>query len=700
MSVIVARALPEIDGFKPSQRRLLYTMYLMGLLTGPRTKSANVVGQTMKLNPHGDSAIYDTMVRLSRGNETLLHPYVDSKGNFGKSYSRDMASAASRYTEVKLSPIASCLFGDIGKDTVGFSDNYDNTMKEPVLLPVSFPAILVNPNIGIAVAMSSSIPSFNLAEICNTTAALIRDPGHDVKTSLLAPDFPGGGYVIHDTDVFDKIIKTGRGSVRIRSRYEKSSGRIEITEIPPTATIESIMDRISDLIKQGRVREISDMRDETDLRGLRLTIDLKRGVDAEKLMARLFRLTPLEDNFICNITVLLDGVPRQLSVRDLLVEWIAFRRNCVRRRTKYEMRLKEQRLHLLNGLSKILLDIDKAIAVIRGTREEREVVPNLIIAFGIDEEQAEYIAQIRLRHLNRENLLNRVNERERLINEIDGLEKTLADDKLIDRILIEELDEVVKTYAEPRKTQILYNSAVFEESSDEEPPPNYPVTVFFTKEGYFKKITPQSLRMSGEQRFKEGDSLLSSVECGNTSQLLFFTNRRQVYKCRTSTFEDSKASVIGDYVANTLAMPEGEYAVAMAVTDDYRGYVLFFYSDGKASKVPLSAYETKLNRKKLSNAYSPKSDIVNVFSSVEDEEYAIFSSNDRMLIIGSGLIPIKQTKETQGTGIMMLRKNALVKSVAKASHIRISSAQRFRSKNLPAAGGIVREGDIAFPGDL
>ena len=696
MSVIIARALPEIDGFKPSHRKLLYTMYLMGLLTGTRTKSANVVGQTMKLNPHGDGPIYETMVRLSRGNETLLHPYIDSKGNFGKNYSRDMAYAAARYTEVKLAPIAEQIFTDIDSDTVIFTDNYDNTMKEPMLLPVTFPTILVNSNIGIAVGMASSIPSFNLAEVCETTVALLKNPGHNILTTLKAPDFPGGGYYLYDRDTLNEIYETGRGSVRIRSRYEKIGNSVEITEIPPTTTIEAVMDRISDCIKQGKIREINDMRDETDLRGLRLTIDTKRGTDIEKLMVKLFRTTPLEDNFSCNFTVLINGGPRQIGVRELLLEWISFRRNCVRRRTKFNIDLKEHRLHILDGLSKVLLDIDKAITIIRRTQDEREVIPNLIIGFGIDEIQANYIADNRLTNLTREYILNRVNEREKLIKELDELDKILSDINLVDKIIMEEQARVAKKFVQPRKTSILYETASYEDEAPDDIP-DYPVTVFFTKEGYFKKITPQSLRMNGEQKYKEGDSLLFYAECTNKTHLLFFTNHRQVYKCKAYDFEDSKASVIGDYVANTLEMPEGEYAVAMAVTDDYEGNAIFFYRDGRIGKVSLSAYETKQNRKKLTNAYSTKSDIVKLFSGKLEKEYAMFSSNGRMLIINSILISEKKAKETIGVNVMSLRKGANLENVVDISELDIKTPYKFRSRNIPAAGGIIKEGDITIP---
>ncbi len=696
MSVIVSRALPEIDGFKPAHRKLLYTMYLMGLLKGQRTKSANVVGQTMKLNPHGDAAIYETMVRMSRGNETLLHPYIDSKGNFGKAYSRDMAYAASRYTEVKLADISAELFSDIGKDTVDFVDNYDNSMKEPTLFPTTFPSILVNYNIGIAVGMASAICSFNLNEVCETTAALLKNPEHDIASTLKAPDFPGGGELLYDPAAIREIYETGRGSIRVRGRYayDKQSNCIEITEIPPTTTVEAIMDRVSELVKAGKVRELSDMRDETDLKGLRLTLDLKRGVDPDKLMQKLFKLTPLEDTFGCNFNVLIAGTPRLMGVREILEEWTAFRRECIRRRVSYDLAGKKERLHLLEGLSKILLDIDRAIKTVRETEEEREVVPNLMIDFGIDETQAEYVAEIKLRHLNREYILNRVSESDKLREEIDELQKILADRRRVDRIIMLEQAEVAKKHARPRRTKILYDLPE-DEPLEEESVPDYPVHLFYTKQGYFKKITPLSLRMGGEQKLKEGDEIEVHCESKNNSSLLFFTDKRRVYKARAADFADGKASVLGDFVPSVLKMDEDEHPTAFAVYEDYRGHIVFFYKNGKAARVPLSSFETKLNRKRLQNAYSKASDLAAVRVCPEDEEFAIFSTAGRMLLVNTALIPEKQTKDTLGVGIMTLKKNAEVARVVPLSELELENPHRYRTRTLPAAGALLRPEDAA-----
>ncbi|MEG1384308.1 MAG: DNA gyrase subunit A [Oscillospiraceae bacterium] len=696
MSVIVSRALPEIDGFKPSHRKLLYTMYLMGLLTGTRTKSTNVVGQTMKLNPHGDQAIYETLVRLSRGNETLLHPYIDSKGNFGKSYSRDMAYAASRYTEVKLAEISSQLFSDISKNAIDFIDNYDNTMKEPSLLPTTFPAILVNSNIGIAVGMASSICPFNLSEVCETAVALIKNPNHDITLTLKAPDFPGGGELLYDADIMRQIYETGRGSVRIRSKYVYESVRncIEITEIPPSTTIEAIMDKIAEHIKFGKIKELSDMRDETDLRGLRLTLDLKRGTDVEKLMQKLFKLTPIEDSFSCNFTVLINGMPKLLGVREILREWTDFRRNCVRRRTAFDMKGKEDRLHLLNGLAKILLDIDKSIKIIRETSEEKEVVPNLMIGFAIDEIQANYIAEIKLRQLNREYILNRISETEKLKEEISALRAILEDSRLVDRIIIEEQAAVAQKYIQPRKTKIMYEAPT-EYIEEIEEIPDYPVTIFYTSEGYFKKFTPQSLRMSGEHKLKENDDIIFTRECKNDINLLFFTNMHQVYKCKANDFDDCKTSVIGDFVAAKLDMAEGEYPIAVISTEEFKGSILFFYDSGKVAKVPMSSFETKLNRKKLTNAFCAKAELVRAVECVDEQEFAIFSSAGRMLLVNSALVPLKQAKDTLGVAVMTLKKGVTVKRVVEASTLELVDPHRYRTRNLPAAGAIIREDDIA-----
>lgn len=694
MSVIVSRAIPEIDGFKPSHRKLLYTMYKMGLLTGARTKSANVVGATMKLNPHGDQAIYETLVRLSRGCEALLHPYVDSKGNFGKAYSRDMAYAASRYTEVKLDPIANELFRDIDEDTVDMVDNYDNTMKEPTLFPVTFPSVLVNSNIGIAVGMASSICPFNLAEVCETTIAVLKNPEHDLLETLHAPDFPGGGYIVYDEQALRRIYDTGRGGIRVRARYtyDRANNCIDVTEIPPTATVEAIMDKVVDLVKAGKIREIADMRDETDLNGLKLTFDLKRGVDPDRLMQRLFKLTPLEDSFSCNFNVLIGGMPRVCGVRTLIEEWAAFRSECVRRRVFRQLNKKKEKLHLLEGLSRILLDIDKAVRIVRETQEEREVVPNLMIGFGIDEMQAEYVAEIRLRQLNREHILKRTEEIGQLRDDIAEMESILEHREKIRAIIISELENVGKKYAKPRRS-LLYYPTEGEDEAGEEPAPDYAVHLFFTREGYFKKITPQSLRMSGEHKLKEGDTVTQAVEATNNSDLLFFTDRGQVYKAKASDFDDTKASVMGDYIPARLGMDEGESAVYMAVTADYAGYMLFVFQNGKAAKVDLAGYATKTNRKKLVGAYSTASPLAGIFQLAQDAEYLLTSSAGRMLIVHTGAVAVKTTRSTQGVAVMTLKKNNFVERVRPFEEGMVANPHRFRTKTLPAAGALPRAED-------
>ena len=699
MSVILSRAIPEIDGFKPSHRKLLYTMYKMGLLTSARTKSANVVGQTMRLNPHGDAAIYETLVRLSRGYEALLYPYVDSKGNFGKAYSRDMAYAASRYTEVKLEKICQELFSDIDKDTVDFVDNYDATMKEPKLLPVTYPGILVNANMGIAVGMASSICPFNLGEVCETTIALMNDPNHDISSTLTAPDFPGGGYILYNKAELDKIYSTGRGSVTVRSRYtyDKQNNCIDITEIPPTTTIEAIMDKVIDLIKAGRIREIADMRDETDLSGLKITIDLKRGTDPDKLMQKLFRLTPLEDNFSCNFNVLVGGMPKVMGVGELLSEWIAFREDCVKRRIYFDLTKKKEKLHLLRGLEKILLDIDKAIRIVRETEEEREVVPNLMIGFGIDETQAEFVAEIRLRQLNREYILKRTDEIGELEKDIAEMESTLQSRRKIRSVITSELRQVIKKYSQPRKSILIFPSDEPQEA-EEDDTPDYPVNLFFTREGYFKKITNQSLRMSADQKLKEGDSITQSVTATNRSELLFFTDKCQVYKTTAADFDDTKASVLGDYLPAKLGMDSGENPVFMAVTTDYQGYLLFAFENGKAAKVPLSAYATKTRRRKLANAYSDKARLVQALQLSEDCEVLFTSSDTRMLIVHSGLIPAKVTKDTQGVAVMALKKKHLLVS-ARIYDGGFADPKRYMVRTLPGAGALPKDGDAtAHPG--
>ncbi|MGI5888958.1 MAG: DNA gyrase subunit A [Oscillospiraceae bacterium] len=697
MSVIVSRAIPEIDGFKPSHRKLLYTMYLMGLLNGPRTKSANIVGQTMKLNPHGDGPIYDTMVRLSRGNETLLHPYIDSKGNFGKAYSRDMAYAASRYTEAKLAPISAELFADIKKNAVDMVDNYDGTMKEPVLFPVTFPSVLVNSNIGIAVGMASNVCSFNLAEVCETEVALLRNPDHDIMTTLKGPDFSGGGYLIYDEAAMKEIYETGRGSIRIRSRYsyDEKNHRIEVTEIPPTTTVEAIIDKMAELVKQGKLREISDIRDETDLSGLKLAIEVKRGTDINALMKKLFKITPLEDTFSANFTILVDGYPQTMGIRDILRAWTDFRRSCIKRRTQFDIDADEKKLHLLLGLKEILLDIDKAVKIVRDTKYEKEVVPNLMIGFGIDEEQAEYIAEIKLRHLNREYILSRLEEIEKLQSEIADLKDIISDKRKIDRVIISEQAAVARQYVQKRRTHILYD---VDDSVEEEPEKEYPVTLFFTKEGYFKKITPQSLRLSSEQRLKEGDRVITSVETTTGAKLLFFTNMCQVYLAKCSDFEDTKASAMGTFAAVKLGMDDGEVATHMVATEDYKGNVLMFYSNGKIANVPLSSFATKSNRKKLTGAYCAKQQLVSVMYAHDPQEFAVFSDSGRMLLVNSALVPEKALRSTLGVSVMKLRKGAAVSDVKPVSEIKISSPDKFRAKNFPAAGGIIRLGDVEDAG--
>lgn len=689
MSVILSRAIPEIDGFKPSHRKLLYMMYKMGLLNGGRTKSANIVGATMKLNPHGDSAIYDTMVRLSRGYEALLHPYVDSKGNFGKFYSRDMAWAASRYTEAKLDAICNELFRDIDKDTVDFVDNYDNTMKEPSLLPVAFPSVLVNANTGIAVGMASNICSFNLREICETTAALIRDPDHDIKSTLPAPDFTGGCQIIYDENVINQVYETGRGSIKLRAKYvyDKSANCIDILSIPSTTTCEVIIEKVIDLVKQGKVKEISDIRDETGIDGLKITIDLKRGIDADKLMTKLYRFTTLEDSYACNFNVLIAGVPRVLGVKALLEEWIAFRIECVRRRTYFDRNKKADKLHLLRGLEKILLDIDKAVKIVRETDEESEVVPNLMIGFGIDEIQAEYVAEIKLRHLNREYILKRTKDLEDLEKEIAELDEILKSKARIKTIIVKELKSIAEKYGQPRKSIIIYDDvARYEEETVEIP--DYPVNLFFTKEGYFKKITPQSLRMSGEQKLKDGDEIIQELEFTNNCDLLFFTDRCQVYKAKADDFAQTKASVLGDYVAAKLGFDEGENAVKMVATKDYKGMLLFAFENGKAAKVPLESYATKTNRKKLTGAYSDKSPLVGLLYMPEDEEVLFKASSGNMLLVHTGALALKTTRSTQGVAVLKPKKGHRLFSVERYKEGIFTNPKRYRTASLPARGAL------------
>lgn len=696
MSIILSRAIPQIDGFKPSHRKLLYTMYNMGLLQSGTIKSANIVGRTMQLNPHGDAAIYETMIRLSRGNETLLYPYVESKGNFGKAYSKNMVYAASRYTEAKLAPICHELFDDIKSDTVDFVDNYDNTMKEPTLLPVTFPSILCNVTTGIAAGMASSIASFNLKEICDTTIALMKNPDHEVSDTLLAPDFVGGGYILYDKEEFDKIYRTGRGSVKVRAKYsyDKKYNCIDITQIPPTTTSEAIIDKIVELVKTNKIKEISDVRDETDLSGLKITIDLKRGVDPDKFMAKLYKSTPLQDSFSCNFNVLIKGRPMVLGVRDILLEWVDFRLECIRRRVTFNLNKKKNQLHLLKGLSKILLDIDKAIKIVRETESESEVVPNLMIGFGIDEIQAEYVAEIKLRHLNREYILKRIKDIEQLENEIVELEDILSSKNKMKKIIIKELEQVTKKYDNGRKSEILYS---IDESVEEETVeiPDYPVTLFITEHGYFKKIKTANLRMSGEQKIKEGDTFLPEIECSNKDELLFFTNQCQVYKAKVDDFADTKASVLGEYVPGKLEMAEDEQVVYTAVISDYTGYMIFVFENGKLAKVDMASYATKTNRKKLINAYSNKSPLAQAIYIKEDTELVICSSSGRMLLVNTGAILPKTTKDTQGISAMKLKKTHKVVSLHIYQEGEFEKAWRFRAKNLPAAGALPSENDVA-----
>ena len=695
MSVIVSRAIPEIDGFKPSHRKLLYTMYKMGLLTGGRTKSANIVGQTMRLNPHGDAAIYETMVRLARGNETLLHPFVDSKGNFGKVYSRDMSYAASRYTEAKLDSICAELFRDIDSDTVDMVDNYDATMKEPSLLPTTFPNVLVSANQGIAVGMASNICSFNLKEVCDTTIALMRNPDHDVLETLPGPDFSTGGQLLFDEAAAREIYSTGRGSFKLRAKWQyiKEGNLIEITEIPYTTATEVIMDKVADLIKAGKIKEIADMRDETDLGGMKLTIDLKRGVDPEKLMQKLFRMTPLQDSFPCNFNILIAGMPKVMGVAEILTEWTAWRTDCVKRRLFYQIQKKEDRLHLLKGLERILLDIDKAIAIIRETELESEVVPNLMIGFGIDEVQANYVAEIKLRNINKEYILKQTRAIDDLEQEIADLRSTLESSRKLKNVIIKELEEVSKKYGKPRKTEILYELQETEPEEEENAVPDYPVTVFLSREGYLKKITQQSLRMSGEQKFKEGDSLLMSREATNRAEFLVFTDRFQCYKSRLSDFEDSKASLLGDYLPQRLGFEQGETMVSLVFCGDYKGFVLFFFENGKAAKVPLSAYETKTNRKKLTGAYSDKSPLVTVLALDTDEQMAVYSSDGRAAIFSTAQLNPKTTRNTQGVAVLTLKKKAVLSSAVLLSRSGIVNESRYRTKAIPSAGSILKEED-------
>lgn len=691
MSVIVSRALPEIDGFKPSHRKLLYTMYKMGLLTGARTKSANIVGQTMKLNPHGDMAIYETMVRLARGNEALLHPYVDSKGNFGKAYSRDMSFAASRYTEAKLDPICAEIFADIDRDIVDFVPNYDNSMTEPVLLPTRFPAVLVNNNVGIAVSMASNICSFNLSEVCETAAALMKNPEHDIVSTLKGPDFPGGGFILQDENELRRIYATGRGSVKVRSKYiyDKAANCIEVTEIPPTTTIEAIIDKIVEQVKLGKLKEISDVRDESDLSGLKITIDLKRGQDSEAVMKKLFRITPLQDVFSCNFNILVGGMPKVMGVAEILEQWTDFRIACVKRKTKFELARKKEKLHLLTGLKKILLDIDKAIKIIRETEDDAEVVPNLMIGFGIDETQAEYVADIKLRNINKGYILKRIEEIDSLKEEIADMEDILSSERRVKQIIISELGDIAKKYGKPRKTMFIYGTED-EENETEEEIPDYPVNLFFTREGYFKKITPQSLRMSGEQKLKENDEIIETYDGSNRAELLFFTDKFQVYKARACDFEDGKASVMGDYLPVKLELDPDERIIKMIAAEDYSGTLVMFFENGKCAKVPMASFETKTRRKKLANAYNDGSPLVSMTLIDGDCEFMLSSDAGKVMIFNTVLILPKAARDTQGVQVMRLTR-AKLRSAVKYKDGMIKDADSYRTKTVPVAGTLYDE---------
>lgn len=691
MSVIVSRALPEIDGFKPSHRKLLYTMYKMGLLTGARTKSANIVGQTMKLNPHGDMAIYETMVRLARGNEALLHPYVDSKGNFGKAYSRDMSFAASRYTEAKLDPICAEIFADIDRDIVDFVPNYDNSMTEPVLLPTRFPAVLVNNNVGIAVSMASNICSFNLSEVCETAAALMKNPEHDIVSTLKGPDFPGGGFILQDENELRRIYATGRGSVKVRSKYiyDKAANCIEVTEIPPTTTIEAIIDKIVEQVKLGKLKEISDVRDESDLSGLKITIDLKRGQDSEAVMKKLFRITPLQDIFSCNFNILVGGMPKVMGVAEILEQWTDFRITCVKRKTKFELARKKEKLHLLTGLKKILLDIDKAIKIIRETEDDAEVVPNLMIGFGIDETQAEYVADIKLRNINKGYILKRIEEIDSLKEEIADMEDILSSERRVKQIIISELGDIAKKYGKPRKTMFIYGTED-EENEAEEEIPDYPVNLFFTREGYFKKITPQSLRMSGEQKLKENDEIIETYDGSNRAELLFFTDKFQVYKARACDFEDGKASVMGDYLPVKLELDPDERIIKMIAAEDYSGTLVMFFENGKCAKVPMASFETKTRRKKLANAYNDGSPLVSMTLIDGDCEFMLSSGAGKVMIFNTVLILPKAARDTQGVQVMRLTR-AKLRSAVKYKDGMIKDADSYRTKTVPVAGTLYDE---------
>ena len=694
MSVIVSRAIPEIDGFKPSHRKLLYTMFKMGLLTGARTKSANIVGQTMRLNPHGDAAIYETMVRLSAGYEALLTPFVDSKGNFGKVYSRDMSYAASRYTEAKLSAICAEVFKDIDKNNVDFADNYDGSMQEPTLLPTAYPNVLVSANSGIAVGMASQICGFNLNEVCTTAINYLRDPEADIMATMPAPDFPTGGEIIYDRREMEEIYRTGRGSFKVRAKWRHIAKEniIEIYEIPYTTTSEAVIDKVAELIKTGKIREINDMRDETDLGGLRLAIDLKRGADPEKLMQKLFKMTTLQDSFPCNFNILVAGNPRVMGVREILDEWTAWRMECIRRRVYFDLNKKQEKLHLLKGLARILLDIDKAIEIIRNTELEADVVPNLMMGFGIDKVQAEYVAEIKLRNINREYILKRTAETETLEDEIEELESILNNRRKIKNIIIKELEDINRKYPMPRRTDIVYAGEV-EEYTEEQQIEDYPVTLFLSREGYFKKITSQSLRMSSEQKYKDGDGLKLSFDSSNRRELLILTDKQQIYKVKVADFDDCKASVLGVYLPTKLGMDEGESVITMIDPGDYRSNLLFVFENGKAARIEMSAYETKTNRRKLVNAYSDKSPLVSVIVLDAETDIACYSSDDRVIVFNTSLLQPKSSRSTQGVGVMTLKARRTLVRAERLEGTGIKNTARYRVRSLPAAGAVLKTDD-------
>lgn len=694
MSVIISRALPEIDGFKPSHRKILYMMYKRGLLSPDkeRSKSANVVGETMKLNPHGDQSIYETMVRLTRGNESLLHPYIDSKGNFGKQYSGSMKAAASRYTEVKLEKICNELFCDIDRDTVDFVPNYDNTMQEPTLLPATFPTVLVNSNTGIAVSMASNVCPFNLAEICDTTIALMKNPDHDIISTLKGPDFPGGAFMLYDENELNKVYETGRGSIKLRCKYsyDKSSNCIEVTEIPYTTTVEAIINKVVDLVKAGKLREISYIRDETGIDGLKIAIDLKRGTDPDKLMQKLYRLTPLQDSYPCNFNILIDGVPKVMGVREILTEWTNFRENCVKRRTAFDLQKKKEKLHLLEALAKILVDLDKAIKIIRETENEDDVVPNLMINFGIDEIQAEYVAEIKLRNINRQYITKRLQDVDQLRADIAEMEEILQDNKKIRRIIMKELKDVAKTYGQPRKTMFYYQSDVAEEEIIDDTP-DYTVHIFVSDSGYFKKITPQSLRMNSEQKLKEGDFIRQIFDATNKTELVFFSDKAQAYKSKVSAFDDAKASVMGDYIPAKLGFDEDENLKTLVPTTDYSGYMMFFFENGKAAKVPMNAYETKTNRRKLTKAYSDKSPLVSAVFIQNDCDILLRTSNGQALLFNTAEILTRSTRDTQGVQIVTLKKNTVLSSAKIVSTEDLPDFEKYRAKTLPCSAKTAKD---------